>query len=447
MAEFQNLAIDFPVQGMDVSGAFADQPTNTTPTGVNVRTIDPILERNRGGSRPGMSKYGNQIPEGSELIQHLNQIVILRDDNLLSNFEDFQDNFIDDPRNSDRKVPPHGSGPTPSKNWPPAAYRRVLLTADHTIQTNGQDVILTATLFDEPANTVHPSGLITLSTNPIGQDGTGDSGMTNGSGIVTFTVNEPTFNGPIVYFASHQYFRSGQVFPSVARGIVTVNWKPNYTLTLTSPEGFSFPADGKTHPLIGALINNANLLPVGGKQIELRTLLSGRVGDGIIKVTDALGKGTWRVSDTVTESVEYTAALLPQRFIESDPLTIDWSNPAPATCNTNIVGTPPYVFEEGENLYGVGWFITWNSNTIPPTVATSHIRLFMNIFTIGGLNCGNAQGTANIPDASGFTVQDVSCNMDPTSPIVVPTYPDSLIASQTPAYDSFLAGLQSNACP
>lgn len=58
--------LHFPACGIDVSGAFGKQLPRklpdgtyrrTCPVGVNVRGYDPLLNRSRGGSRPGLVKY------------------------------------------------------------------------------------------------------------------------------------------------------------------------------------------------------------------------------------------------------------------------------------------------------------------------------------------------------------------------------------------------------
>jgi hypothetical protein len=342
MAEPQNLDVPFPVGGMEVSVAYGDQPPNTTPLGVNVRSYDPILDRRRGGCRVGLSKFADQIPAGTHLIQHLAELVDPRADNLIGNFEDFMPGFVPDPRNPARMVPPQGSGSMPSVGWPPAVFRRVQLTASSTTPTDGATVTLTATLFLEPAGTVIAGQTITLATIPRGRDGDGDSAVTNGSGIATFTVSEATFEGSIVYFAANQYHRAGIPFPSVARGIVTVVWKPNYTLAVVSVDGTTLDADGKSHPMVIALTNTTTGLPIAGRTILLETTPSGEVGDGRISVTNSHGLMALRVSDSNPESVLYSASMLPGQQIQGST-TIDW-------------GVPPiFAFTEGgggSHVYG-----------------------------------------------------------------------------------------------
>jgi hypothetical protein len=66
--------VHFPLAGADRSGSSWVQPVRqrpggvyyTTPEGVNVRASDAILERFRGGSRPGTSRVRNSEPGGPD---------------------------------------------------------------------------------------------------------------------------------------------------------------------------------------------------------------------------------------------------------------------------------------------------------------------------------------------------------------------------------------------
>lgn len=67
--------VTFPVGGVEVAHAYSAPPPRTTPTGRNVRGYEPLTNRARGGSRPGLARY-LPSPDGTESpIQHLNYIV------------------------------------------------------------------------------------------------------------------------------------------------------------------------------------------------------------------------------------------------------------------------------------------------------------------------------------------------------------------------------------
>ncbi len=66
----------FPLAGIDVSRAFAQQRSGTTPAGANVRAYEPGSNRARGGQRSGLTRYNTAIPGGSAaLIQELFTLV------------------------------------------------------------------------------------------------------------------------------------------------------------------------------------------------------------------------------------------------------------------------------------------------------------------------------------------------------------------------------------
>lgn len=61
----------FPAFGVNVVGEIHAQPRGTTPTGINVRFLEALAERFRGGSRPGMSKLIGEQVNGNNPVQHL----------------------------------------------------------------------------------------------------------------------------------------------------------------------------------------------------------------------------------------------------------------------------------------------------------------------------------------------------------------------------------------
>jgi hypothetical protein len=74
----------FPRCGIDVSLAFGKQPVRpmpdgtyakTTPLGLNCRTFEPLTNRARGATRPGLVRYIPAQPAGSNLIQLLQTVV------------------------------------------------------------------------------------------------------------------------------------------------------------------------------------------------------------------------------------------------------------------------------------------------------------------------------------------------------------------------------------
>lgn len=69
------IGIQFPTAGADLSSEFERQPPLTTPDAANVRAYDTLGERERGGSRPGLSKLIDATVNGASVIQHITVVV------------------------------------------------------------------------------------------------------------------------------------------------------------------------------------------------------------------------------------------------------------------------------------------------------------------------------------------------------------------------------------
>lgn len=113
--------IPFPLRGVDLSTQFQQQHPQTTVIGTNVRAFDPLAMRGRGGSRPGISVYGDPDGLGAK-IQLLDFIVDPQNDFLIS---DTDEGTVDDPstnnlsmRNPGRKVRRGGSIRQPNRKLP-----------------------------------------------------------------------------------------------------------------------------------------------------------------------------------------------------------------------------------------------------------------------------------------------------------------------------------------
>lgn len=111
------LEVQFPLAGVNVATEFELQPDLTTPVGVNVRAYEPLTQRGRGGSRPGLVKYNVQLPNGPHLIQHLNIVVDPTVDALVTtwNTDDLPAGGVDDPSSN--------NGPIPRQPTPPRKIR------------------------------------------------------------------------------------------------------------------------------------------------------------------------------------------------------------------------------------------------------------------------------------------------------------------------------------
>lgn len=87
--------LGFPDKGIDTSVPFDRQPADTCVVGVNVRWQDPILHRQRGGSRPGLEKWIDEQPGGATPVQMLGVVVYYDAAALLTQAE--QDGLLNSP--------------------------------------------------------------------------------------------------------------------------------------------------------------------------------------------------------------------------------------------------------------------------------------------------------------------------------------------------------------
>lgn len=72
----KEVPLAFPTSGLNVATSYGQQPDASTPIGVNVRANESILNRARGGSRSGLSRYPPGIlPSGDNVVQHMNVVV------------------------------------------------------------------------------------------------------------------------------------------------------------------------------------------------------------------------------------------------------------------------------------------------------------------------------------------------------------------------------------
>lgn len=90
IADEKDVDLHAPAAGIDTSRAFSNQPNRpvfdgsykrTCVDSQNVRAFDGKLNRMRGGSRPGLARYVDAIPGGTEwIIQCLGAVTISNPD-------------------------------------------------------------------------------------------------------------------------------------------------------------------------------------------------------------------------------------------------------------------------------------------------------------------------------------------------------------------------------
>lgn len=110
----------FPLKGIDVTSEYQEQPEGTTPVAVNVRGTEMLILNDRGGSRPGLTKYADLTAKGVTPLQHLAVIVDPTTPTLLTN-DPIPDGLLDPSsngggRNPGRYVRRKGAAVQPNRN-------------------------------------------------------------------------------------------------------------------------------------------------------------------------------------------------------------------------------------------------------------------------------------------------------------------------------------------
>lgn len=106
----KDVPLDFPSKGLHVSREFGQQPEGTVADCLNVTGKESIAGRDRGGSRPGFSKYvAAQSSAGAVKIQMLDVIVDPTTAALPQNFETPDSTWVSHPRFPGVLIPPGGA--------------------------------------------------------------------------------------------------------------------------------------------------------------------------------------------------------------------------------------------------------------------------------------------------------------------------------------------------
>ena len=77
--ESKNIALPFPVRGINVMAPRVAQPESTCVDALNIRIFDQLEGRARGGMRPGLSKYTPSQINGTNRVQDLNCATVIKD--------------------------------------------------------------------------------------------------------------------------------------------------------------------------------------------------------------------------------------------------------------------------------------------------------------------------------------------------------------------------------
>lgn len=193
MADEQEVSAGFPTAGLDVTCEFGRQPSDTTPDSQNVRSVETLANRFRGGSRPGISRYIDEQVSGSNLIQHLAVLVDPQQPGLRA---DSDQDFPDPSTNNLRtRVPPGrrirlgGSAISPLGNDEPSSGA-------------GPDIVFVQKKVEQPGFTVtlgtqpNQNDLVIaiVRTSTVSSGGEDPASVKNGDGDLFMQVGGPGYS-------------------------------------------------------------------------------------------------------------------------------------------------------------------------------------------------------------------------------------------------------------
>lgn len=348
MSADQIVPATFPTLGLDVTCEFGRQPDGTAPDSQNVRSFEQIQDRNRGGSRPGLSKYNTEQHSGTALIQHLSVLVDPQAPALSADpnptFPDPSSNNLKT-RNPGNVVRLGGSANSPGVPSTPGdiAFVRICTGIFHPTS----DGPLSFTLPVKPGNqntqicVFFASGAVDIETSPPGPPALHVSQVSNGLldnyeqvggiGYVATSVFSP--NSP-----AEQFFEVSMFYRVVAAG--SAEQEVRFQVVNTGPECL-VQIIGIEYTNVGAITNAVKASGVNSTLISFPDLeLNGTAGQLVISATGQ--------SFFYPPGVE--AALPPPGFVqrtdEGNELTWVWemiaSGVGPAQISSPIARTAPW---------------------------------------------------------------------------------------------------------
>lgn len=178
----QDQSLEFPSKGLDISREIRQQPDKTTADCQNVASRDSILLRDRGGSRPGFSKYvDDQGSAGAVNVQMLEVLIDPTTDALIQNFETPDPDWVPHPRFPGILIPPRGAPWTPNPNAEQPADITFIQEGDAQVDATGP-IQVSATL---PSNPTTNNTIIVFVATESNAVGTTVSVVNNGGTALT----------------------------------------------------------------------------------------------------------------------------------------------------------------------------------------------------------------------------------------------------------------------
>ncbi len=338
----QDVAIVFPVVGVDKSTEFQRQPPDTSASASNVRSFDTIADRARGGSRHGLSKIVDERLNGVALIQHLCVLVDPTTAALSVNTIPEGESTTTDPDGDLVRV--GGSGDQYNRNVTPSQGLLPIAYLQSKIQNYnfGHDPEITIALDDNPSRA-------TLIVAIIAQTKQGASPTTptvRDSGILTTAYTQAGSTRSCTVILSECiltiwffYYNNdgGDVMIAIPTDESFVVTLLNYAGALTSPLGQSGGLSNQTSSA-GGLMTGSAITPVAQDELIIAAFMSTNSPDS----ATAGGGFTLRQSHTGGEVLESNI-----QFYVMDRLGTDNPTAYTPTAQFSAPGAVPFCVAEG----------------------------------------------------------------------------------------------------
>lgn len=361
--------------------------------------IDPELLAGAIGGH-GMMRFSY---ETIAPVQHLAQVVVLDDAYLISAFEDYNatSGFVTDPSTNPpggdpdevrnpppgRDVPPGGSPPQPNRRQPPAARRRVQVTTPSAVVANGTNATLNISLVSLPGSSGVGPGVVVVNTQPPRSNGDGTVLTTNGAGIVSLTVNEPTREGTVTYFVTHVYLDTATGRRRASRGIVQITWSPDFVMTASVDRGYIYETASYDGSGVQFGATSENCVRTIFDNIYFNDYPGSQYAPSPIPINITLKKTNGR--PVANRRIQYTTTLYPPDSPGTSP-PYDPLSGVSGTIKTDVNGNATYTFPT-TGLFGysvVIEFSTYVRSAYIPTTTLSRTVVLQSIMNMPPPNPG-----------------------------------------------------------
>ncbi len=253
---------------------------------------------------------------------------------------------------------------------------------------------ITITLKNANGNPV-PGKTVTLAKSGGSSVISAASGPSNASGVVTFTVTDTVAEGPITYTATSA--------PTTITQTANVTFIPNVpgaasSTVVASPA--SVIADGVTTSTITVTLLSATNAPVTGKTVTLTAGSGSSVISAASGLSNSSGVVTFTVTDTVAQSVIYTAKDTTDNITVTQTASVTFTVNTPNAANSTVSASPTIIPADGTTTSTITVTLL-NANSNPVSGKTVTLTAGSGSSVISA-----ASGPSNASGVVTFTVKD-----------------------------------------